>query len=152
MAADVSSQVCRMVALQDLLGAFPNQSGETGDASTASILVGLSTLVPDEVLQHALQIVDTNGVTCVQSETGRKVFEVRGTKTSHVVLMHGCYCTCLSFSRHVLGGGLCCKHWLAAQLARRGGRGIGSVSMLDDGDFVEWLRQRVTGPSFSSTW
>merc|ERR1719284_1997580 len=75
MAADVSSQVCRMVALQDLLGAFPNQSGETGDALTASILVGLSTLVPDEVLQHALQIVDTNGVTCVQSETGRKVLQ-----------------------------------------------------------------------------
>eukprot|EP00747_Dinoflagellata_sp_TGD_P166399 gnl/TRDRNA2_/TRDRNA2_189127_c0_seq1.p1 gnl/TRDRNA2_/TRDRNA2_189127_c0~~gnl/TRDRNA2_/TRDRNA2_189127_c0_seq1.p1 ORF type:complete len:156 (+),score=32.91 gnl/TRDRNA2_/TRDRNA2_189127_c0_seq1:41-508(+) len=133
----------RFKALQDVLGpAVP--PGEDAPVLDAAKLVGLSALVPDAVVQQALHIVDAGDITCVQSEKGRRVFEVRGKQLTHLVLPHGAFCSCPYFGRRVLEAGeLCCKHWLAVQLAMRTGTGVASTSTLGEDEFADWTRQRV---------
>ena len=106
--------------------------------------MALAALVPDPVLQQALRIVDAGDVTCVRSRKGRRAYEVRGKKAAHLVLPHGLYCSCPFFGRRVLEAGeLCCKHWLAVQLAQRCGAGVASTSTLEEDDFAAWSRQRL---------
>ncbi|CAJ1390738.1 unnamed protein product [Effrenium voratum] len=42
-------------------------------------------------------------------------------------------------------GELCCKHWLAVQVARRCGVGVSSTSLLGEDEFLEWTQQRMLG-------
>ncbi|CAE7312861.1 ZSWIM7 [Symbiodinium sp. CCMP2592] len=109
-------------------------------------LASLSTLLPDSVIQQALALVDSKSLHVVTSQMGRKAYEVRGQKASHFVLARGLYCSCPYFGRRVIEAGeLCCKHWLAVQVAQRCGTGIGSSECLQEDEFLDWSRQRMLG-------
>eukprot|EP00440_Ansanella_granifera_P047539 gb/GFBE01051490.1/.p1 GENE.gb/GFBE01051490.1/~~gb/GFBE01051490.1/.p1 ORF type:complete len:175 (+),score=41.68 gb/GFBE01051490.1/:1-525(+) len=166
-----TSRVHRFKALQDLLNALDQKQQPLAQQETLAIdpskesapaalvpsaaaapmaseaaLAGLSALLPDSVVQQALHIVDAGGITCVCSELGRKAYEVQGQKMSHLVLPNGLYCSCPYFGRRVLEAGeLCCKHWLAVQVAMRCRVGVSSSSKLGEGEFLEWTRQRMVG-------
>ncbi|CAK9079967.1 unnamed protein product [Durusdinium trenchii] len=50
------------------------------------------------------------------------------------------------FSRRVVEAGeLCCKHWLAVQVARRCGMGVKSTTSMAEDEFVEWSQKRLLG-------
>eukprot|EP00434_Breviolum_minutum_P025879 symbB.v1.2.022881.t1/scaffold2049.1/size91137/8 len=99
----MESRVHRFKALQDLLAALvPNtgtvvqQEGIPISRVSETALAGLSVLVPDSVVQQALHIVDSKGISCVTCEGSwrRSIYEVKGQKSSHLVLAHGLYCSC----------------------------------------------------------
>mmetsp|Transcript_136216 Transcript_136216/g.240762 ORF Transcript_136216/g.240762 Transcript_136216/m.240762 type:complete len:160 (-) Transcript_136216:38-517(-) len=158
MAAVAVSRIQRFKALQDILSAAGEVQGEKQDDVTSAArvpeaaLAGLAALLPDSVVQQALHIVDAGSIACVQSRRGRRMYEVRGKRFKHIVLPHGAYCSCPYFSRRVLEAGeLCCKHWLAVQLATRCGAGITSSSTLGEDEFLEWSQQSFTALS-GPTW
>ncbi|CAE6932564.1 ZSWIM7 [Symbiodinium microadriaticum] len=169
----VASRVHRFKALQDVLAALvvdeddvagavqdvPRDLSREAMEPQVSRLVGtrqvmasevalasLSTLLPDSVIQQALALVDSKSIHLVTSQLGRKAYEVRGQKASHFVLARGLYCSCPYFGRRVIEAGeLCCKHWLAVQVAQRCGTGIGSSECLQEDEFLDWSRQRMLG-------
>eukprot|EP00931_Biecheleriopsis_adriatica_P060314 TRINITY_DN36210_c0_g1_i1.p1 TRINITY_DN36210_c0_g1~~TRINITY_DN36210_c0_g1_i1.p1 ORF type:complete len:174 (-),score=29.67 TRINITY_DN36210_c0_g1_i1:62-559(-) len=157
-----ASRVHRFQALQDVLDALVMTEASTEKAAEGILvpisvsaappatsevaLAALSALLPDNVVQQALHIVDTARISCVSSSRGRRAYEVRGQKFSHLVLPSGLYCSCPYFGRRVLEAGeLCCKHWLAVQVALRCETGISSSSTLGEDEFLEWTRQRMVG-------
>eukprot|EP00435_Cladocopium_sp_Y103_P024173 s2296_g5.t3 len=50
------------------------------------------------------------------------------------------------FARRVVEAGeLCCKHWLAVQIARQCGMGIAMTTLMQEDEFVEWSQKRLVG-------
>merc|ERR1719440_34701 len=140
----VTSRIQRFRALEDLLTTEDSTCPECEPASTGveAVLVGLSALLPDSVVQQALHTVDAGDITCVQSRKGRQMYEVRGKRSKHIVIPHGMYCSCSYFGRRVLEAGeLCCKHWLAVRIAMKAQTGITCTSTLDEEEFSEWALQ-----------
>lgn len=134
------SRVERFKALQDVLGPVP-LAGDRKELPE-SLFAGLSILLPDAVVQQATHIADVGGICCVQSNLGREFFKVQGKKQSYIVLLHGVYCSCQYYWRRVLETGeLCCKHWLAVQIARRSQSVITTVQNLDENEFVLWAQE-----------
>ncbi|CAE7211696.1 ZSWIM7 [Symbiodinium natans] len=166
----VASRMHRFKALQDVLSALVVDEDDVAGAvqdiqreapreleatrapcsrqvmASEVALASLSVLLPDSVIQQALGLVDSKSIHLVTSQMGRKAFEVRGQKASHFVLAKGLYCSCPYFGRRVIEAGeLCCKHWLAVQVAQRCGTGIGSTEHLQEDEFLDWTRQRMLG-------
>eukprot|EP00435_Cladocopium_sp_Y103_P022412 s2296_g5.t1 len=100
----MESRVHRFKALQDLLAALVPKTGAPAPAEGIPIssvsetaLAGLSVLLPDNVIQQALHIVDSKGISCTTCTGGswtRSIYEVKGQKCSHLVLANGLYCSC----------------------------------------------------------
>lgn len=150
----MESRVHRFKALQDLLAALVPKTGAPTPAEGIPIssvsetaLAGLSVLLPDSVIQQALHIVDSKGIsrtTCTEGSWTRSIYEVKGQKCSHLVLANGLYCSCPYFARRVLEAGeLCCKHCLAVQIARQCGMGIATTTLMQADEFVEIGRAHV---------
>lgn len=157
-AAAARSRVHRFKALQDVLAAMATAGrGPAGEetqkqAEVEACLASLAALVPDSVVQQALRLVDAGDMVCVRSRLGRRFYEVRGKRFTHTVLPNGLYCSCPYFGRRVLEAGeLCCKHWLALQLAlaspalpgAASASGITAVTEFAEDDFIERSRQRL---------
>eukprot|EP00929_Paragymnodinium_shiwhaense_P064910 TRINITY_DN32595_c0_g1_i1.p1 TRINITY_DN32595_c0_g1~~TRINITY_DN32595_c0_g1_i1.p1 ORF type:complete len:172 (-),score=28.36 TRINITY_DN32595_c0_g1_i1:217-696(-) len=134
-----ASQLARHKLLQHALESFPSlEDAPANEAASSALndqvdagLLTLAVLVPNNVLQQALRLVDTGAVVCVTSTNGRHVYKVQGKKETHIVLAHGFYCSCAFFGHRIIeacAGELCCKHWLAAQLFRRVGMPAGTAS------------------------
>eukprot|EP00405_Crypthecodinium_cohnii_P033243 CAMPEP_0206532524 /NCGR_PEP_ID=MMETSP0325_2-20121206/4437_1 /ASSEMBLY_ACC=CAM_ASM_000347 /TAXON_ID=2866 /ORGANISM="Crypthecodinium cohnii, Strain Seligo" /LENGTH=177 /DNA_ID=CAMNT_0054029025 /DNA_START=63 /DNA_END=593 /DNA_ORIENTATION=+ len=150
----VKARVDRHQALQDMLLAITTASQtnfQGNEGLLADCLTGLSALLPDSVIQQALQLVDQGEVSCIQSRRGRRLYSVRGKGVSHMVIANGLYCSCPYYAMRVIEAGeLCCKHWLAVQLALAkltpngtDGDSLGPdrVQILEEEDFVDYIRQ-----------
>mmetsp|Transcript_40702 Transcript_40702/g.103600 ORF Transcript_40702/g.103600 Transcript_40702/m.103600 type:complete len:221 (-) Transcript_40702:59-721(-) len=160
-AAVARARVQRFKALQDVLATMSAARTVSGYQQLAQVdleacLASLAALLPDSVVQQALHLVDAGDVVCVRSRLGRRFYEVRGKKFAHMVLPEGLYCSCPYFGRRVLEAGeLCCKHWLAVQLALANpcipgasiSTGITVVSELAEDNFAEHARQRLVAPA-----
>ncbi|CAK0881681.1 unnamed protein product [Prorocentrum cordatum] len=92
----------------------------------------------------ALHLVDAGDSIHKGGGVPPEVYEVRGGRESHLVVSSGLYCSCPYFGRQVLEAGeLCCKHWLAVQLARRCRVGLAASSTLGEDEFAEWMERRL---------
>lgn len=87
-------------------------------------VVSLSDLL-GEVVDRALDLVDNTPVKLLRSQqTGRELFEIKGSGNQVYHFFPGLpYCNCRSFAQQVIKGEeYCCKHYIAARIARALGK------------------------------
>lgn len=89
-------------------------------------ILALSELL-GEVVERALDLVDNTPIKLYKSEqTGRELFEIVGVdRQVYRFFPNLPFCSCRSFTRQVIKGEeYCCKHYLAARIARSLGKVI----------------------------
>lgn len=87
-------------------------------------LVSLSDLL-GEVVDRALDLVDNTPIKLLRSQqTGRELFEIKGSGSQVYHFFPGLpYCNCRSYAQQVIKGEeYCCKHYIAARIARALGK------------------------------
>ncbi|XP_035234218.1 zinc finger SWIM domain-containing protein 7-like, partial [Stegodyphus dumicola] len=73
----------------------------------------------DTTVTQALDLVDRKCISHITSPSGRELYQIQRSLTEFYICLNNCnYCTCASFSFHVLRKGqYMCKHKLATLLS-----------------------------------
>lgn len=72
------------------------------------------------MVERALDLVDNTPIKLLRSQhSGRELFEIQGFKSTYRFFPNLPYCCCQSFHNQVVQGEeYCCKHYIAARIAR----------------------------------